>query len=518
MHTSLDGGLKKIERNTGKHLYPVYLSAQQEKIIISVTLKIHPMRRTIILTFTFLIFSLGRLTLGQNDLTNRLDHYMKAQADFNNFSGAVLVARNDSIILNNGYGLANREWNLQNTAGTKFSIASNTKQFTAACILRLEEDGKLKLNDTLGKYLPGFEYGDTVTLHMLLTHSSGVQDYFHLKEFDIRPTVITKDSMVAFMKTKLFDFLPGSDLNYSNTNYFLLGLIIEKVSGDSFENYLKEQILKPAGMMNTGIVRYDTILQNRASGYRITPDGTVNAFNEAYRSDLMFGCGSMFSTVEDMYKWDRALNGNSILTEASRKKMYYPYGFSIAQAKNSADPANTMGEVMDPFWYNLGYGVWADSFMTHRRIFSRGGTSGFHSTIYRFIDDNCYVAVLQNNEENPDRIAEALSAIIFGTDFTQPYKHEPYKLNPEILKRYTGIWAGNIYDDKWTIEIFVSDGKLYRRTEGFPDLELIPESETKFYYSDRQDKVFEFVPNEKGEITQAWFIINGIKFRRDRIR
>jgi CubicO group peptidase (beta-lactamase class C family) len=443
---------------------------------------------------------------------------MKAQEEINHFSGAVLIARNDSILLKNGYGLANREWNIPNTVNTKFQIASNTKQFTAACILQLEEQGKLSLNDTLGKYIPGFEYGDTVTLHMLLTHSSGVQDYFHLKEFDYKSTVISKDSMIALMKTKLFDFLPGWDLNYSNTNYFLLGLIIEKASGESFESFLSQHILKPVGMMNTGIVRYDTVLLNRAGGYKFTPHGIENAFNEAYRSDLMFGCGSMYSTVEDMYKWDRALYGNSILGEASKAKMYFPYGFSIAQAKNNADPANTMGGVMDPFWYHLGYGLFADTFATHRRIFTRGGTSGFHSTIYRFINDNCFVAVLQNNEENPDRIAEALSAIMFGADFILPYKHESYKLNPEILKRYTGVWTGNIYDDKWTIEIFIRDGKLYRRTEGYPDLELIPESETKFFYSDGQDKVFEFVPSENGEITQAWFIINGIKFRRDKIR
>lgn len=465
-----------------------------------------------------LVISFSNQTIGQKDLTERLDKYMQAHAAFGNFSGAVLVARNDSILLMNGYGLANREWNIPNTAGTKFQIASNTKQFTAACILQLAEQGKLSLNDTLGKYIPGFEYGDTVTIHMLLTHSSGIQDYFRLDDFVYKPTVITKDSMVALVKTKLFDFLPGSDLYYSNTNYFLLGLIIEKVSGESFENYVRKHLLNPARMNNTGIVRYDTVLQNRAGGYKITPNGIENAFNEAYRSDLMFGCGSMYSTVEDMYKWDRALYGNTILSEESKEKMFFPYGYSIAEAKKNANPDNTMGGVMDPFWYHLGYGVFVDTFLTHKRIFTRGGTSGFHSTIYSFTDNNSYVAVLQNNEENPDRIAEALSAIIFGAEFTIPYKHEPCKINPEIFKKYTGKWAGNIYDDHWTIEILILDNKLFRRTEGYPDLELIPESETKFFYSDGQDKVLEFIPNEKGEITQAWFIINGIKFRRDKIK
>jgi hypothetical protein len=124
---------------------------------------------------------------------------------------------------------------------------------------------------------------------------------------------------------------------------------------------------------------------------------------------------------------------------------------------------------------------------------------------------------LENNEESPDRVAEPLSAILFGADFTTPIKHEPCKINPEILKRYTGKWVGNVYDVKWTIEILIKDNKLYRRIEGFPDLELIPESDIKFFYADGQDKQFEFVPNKNGEITQAWFTIDGIKFRRDKI-
>ena len=442
---------------------------------------------------------------------------MQAVSEVKNFSGAVMVVRNDTILLQKGYGLANREWNVPNTADTKFQIASNTKQFTAACILQLVEQGKLSLDDTMGKFIPGFEYGDTVTIHMMLSHSSGITDYFRFDEFNYNPVTILKDSLVALLRSKLFDFLPGSDLNYSNSNYFLLALIVEKVSGETFEDYLSKHILIEAGMQNTGIVHYNTVLEHRASGYHITDQGIENAFNEAYRPDLMFGCGSMYSTIGDMYLWEKAMSGNKILSSSSLQKMYYPYGYSIAQAKANADPANTTGGTMDPFWYHLGYGVFADTFMTHRRIFTRGGTSGFHSTIYRFVEDNCYVAVLQNNELNPDRVAEPLSAILFGADFITPYKHEYYSIDPAILEKYTGKWAGNIYDDHWVIEVFTRDQKLYRRTEGFPDLELIPESETRFFYSDGQDKVLEFLPETNGEINKAWFIIDGIRFLRTKI-
>lgn len=268
--------------------------------------------------------------------TKLLDEFMQAEADVNNFSGTILVMKDDKSLLKKSYGLADREWDVPNTIDTKYRIASNTKQFTAACILQLEEQGKLSLNDKLSKYFPGFEYGDTVTIHMLLTHSSGIQDYFALKEFYLKPTVISKDSLVALLKTKLYNFMPGYDIDYSNSGYFLLGMIVEKVSGESFENYLKQHILKVAGMNNTGIDRYDTILANRAKGYLISFGKITNAFDANYTWDLMFAVGSMYSTVEDMYKWDRALIGNKILSKESKQKMYFPYGFSIADKKKES--------------------------------------------------------------------------------------------------------------------------------------------------------------------------------------
>lgn len=450
--------------------------------------------------------------------TKLLDEFMQAEVDVNNFSGTILVMKDDKPLLKKAYGLADREWNVPNTIDTKYRIASNTKQFTAACILQLEEQGKLSLNDKLSKYFPGFEYGDTVTIHMLLTHSSGIEDYFGLKEFNLKPTVISKDSLVALLKTKLYNFMPGYDISYSNSGYFLLGMIVEKVSGESFENYLNEHVLKVAGMNNTGIDRYDTILSNRAKGYLISSGKITNAFDANYTWDLMFAVGSMYSTVEDMYRWDRALIGNKILSNESKQKMYFPYGFSIADKKKKADPSITMPQSIDPLWYNLGYGVWVDTLMTHKRIFSRGGTSGFYSTIYRYVNDNIFIAVLQNNEENPDRIAEPLSAILFGKEVEKPYKHKPYKINPEILKRYTGKWIGKTYEATWTVEIFISKNKLYRRISDNPDVELVPESDTKFYYSESPDKQFEFIENGDKEINQAWFTMNGVKFRRDKIK
>jgi CubicO group peptidase (beta-lactamase class C family) len=348
---------------------------------------------------------------------------------------------------------------------------------------------------------------------MLLTHSSGIQDYYNFEMFsNVKPLSISKDSMVEIFRKQLFDFLPGTDINYSNSGYFLLGLILEQASGQSYEEYITEHIFKVAGMKNSGINRYDTILPNRAKGYQISATGVTNAFDENYRIGTQFAVGSIYSTVEDLYKYDRALYGNSILNESSKKKMVYQYGYGISQEKRKQDPANTSSQNIDPFWLHLGYGVCVDTFYTHRRIFSRGFNLGFKSTIYRFIDDNVSVIVLQNNEENPDAVAEPLSAMAFGMEVEVPYEHKPFNIVSQIFKKYTGKWAGNINGENLIIETLIKDNKLYRRTEGADDLELIPESETKFFYSDRQDKVLSF--SKDG--TQSWFTRNGMKYKMER--
>lgn len=446
------------------------------------------------------------------ELTGRLDTYMRAKTEFDNFNGAVLVAVNDSIVLHEGYGIADREWDMPNTSDTKFRIGSNTKQFTAACILQLVEQGKLSLDDTLGKYFSGFEYGDTVTVHMLLTHSSGLQDYFSFPEFDLRPVVISNDSMVHLLRGKLYNFLPGCDIGYSNSGYYLLGLIVEKVSGQSLEEYMDQHLLQVAGMGNTGVDRYDTILMKRAKGYAGASTSPMNAFDHNYTWGLMFAVGSMYSTVGDLYKWERALEGNTILSAASKEKMFFAHGPVIAHAKSKVDPANTMNERLDPIWYHLGYGTFVDTFMTHSRHFTRGYVAGFKSTIHHFANERTTVVVLQNNEENPDRIAEPLSAILFGAVVVAPYKREPVKVDPETLKKYVGGWSTVIAEEPWLFEITVHDGKIFRRIDDSPEMELIPESRTKFFYSDKQDKVFDFLLDADGHITGAWFIMNGLSY------
>lgn len=226
----------------------------------------------------FFLLLLPVMVSAQKNYSDQLDKYVQAQMNVKGFSGAVLVMKQNKVLLKKAYGLADREWNIANTTDTKFRIGSITKQFTAACILQLIEQGKLNLDDRLSKFIPGFPKGDSVTIHMLLNHTSGIASYTDQSDFGKVGTLsLGIDSMISFFKSRPYNFSPGAKFQYNNSGFFLLGFIIEKVSGQSYENYLRHNILDKLGMMNTGVDRLDTILPLRAKGYSREKGKYVNA-------------------------------------------------------------------------------------------------------------------------------------------------------------------------------------------------------------------------------------------------
>src|SRR5215510_10535673 len=217
----------------------------------------------------FFLFLLLPVTLtAQKNYSKLLEEYMQAQTDVKDFSGTVLVMKQNKVMLKKGYGMADREWNIANTTDAKFRIGSVTKQFTAACILQLIEAGKLSLDDKLSKFYPDFPKGDSVTIHMLLNHTSGISNYTDQKNFmEVATLPWSKDSIISYFKKVPYNFSPGSKWAYNNSGYFLLGCIIEKVTGQSYKDYLQQHILDKLGMKNSGVDRSDTILAMRAKGY-----------------------------------------------------------------------------------------------------------------------------------------------------------------------------------------------------------------------------------------------------------
>ena len=314
---------------------------------------------------------------------------------------------------------------------------------------------------------------------MLLNHTSGIASYTDQPEFlSVARLTLSKDSMISFFKNKPYNFSPGTKYQYNNSGFFLLGYIIEKVSGQSYNDYLRAHVLDKLGMNNTGIDKLDTVLPMRARGYSRIGKKTMNA--DFISMEWPFSAGVIYSTVEDLYKWDRALYGNSVLSNTSKQKMFTP-GKS-----------------------NYGYGIIIDSLENHYRIWHNGGIPGFSSNISRFPNDDLCIIVLSNNESNVDFISIALADILFGSPVELPYEHKEVKIDPALLDRYVGKYSAFM-----TLEFIKKDGKLYRHRNGTPDIELKPESNTKFFYADDSDRQIEFETDQTGKLLKVWFINSG---------
>lgn len=410
---------------------------------------------------------------GQIDISINLTKYMQAQVDVNDFSGTVLVTKNDSVLLKQSYGLADYEWNVRNTIDTKFQLASVTKQFTAAAILLLVESGKLSLNDHLSKFFPDYPKADSVTIHMLLSHSSGLALGF--KELAL--TTISTDSAYSEIKKIPYEFSPGTTAAYSNIGYYLLGRIIEKVSGETYATFLRKNIFEKAGMKNTGVSNHDSIISKKAKAYCRTEKGFVH--NPYINWGVNIGHDGVYSTVEDLALWDKVLYGTTILSAEMKKRMFTSY--------NSE---------------NFGYGFLINPFYNHghQLIAHDGGFFGTMTSFNRFTDDKLFITVLSNNESASYIIAYGLSAIVFQKDVELPYKHLQIKTDSKIYNKYAGKYG--------EIEILTRDGKLY-----YNDLEteLLPESKTKFFRANNNDRTVEFILDKSGFCHSIILTKGGVK-------
>jgi CubicO group peptidase (beta-lactamase class C family) len=360
------------------------------------------------------------------DKAAKIDEVMTAANKYRLFNGSVLVAENGKVIYKKGLGLAQMEWNIPNTTDTKFRLGSITKQFTSALILQLVDQGKVKLDAKVSEYLPAYrkDIGDKVTVHQLLNHTSGIPSYTSLPGFfnDVSRNPYTVDEFVKKYASNNLEFEPGSKFSYNNSGYFLLGAIIEKVTGQTYEQALKERILDPLGMKNTGYDHHANILEKRASGYQKVPTGYVNA--PYLDMSIPYAAGSLYSTVEDLYLWDQALYTDKVVSAASKELMYkptlgdYAYGWVITKAK-------------------LGTGS-----ETVPKIAHGGGINGFNTVIVRFSEQKHLIVMLDNTSQggNLDRLERALTNILFNQPYETPRMPIADLLHKTIADK--GIEAG----------------------------------------------------------------------------
>jgi CubicO group peptidase (beta-lactamase class C family) len=415
------------------------------------------------------------------DMAAKADEYLNAHVKQSRFSGSVLIAKGGKIILSKGYGMANYEHDAPNAPQTKFRLASITKQFTATAIMQLQEKGLLSVDDPLTKYFPDYKTAQGVTIHHLLSHTSGIFNYTNDPQFrqNMRVT-LTPEKLFDTFKEKPLDFQPGDRFNYSNSGYALLGMIIEKVSGKSYEDYLKENIFGPLGMSNSGYDHSEVVLKNRALGYNPGPNGRVHA--QFLDMSQPYSAGALYSTVEDLYLWDRALYTEKLLKKSSLARMFTP-------VKNG-----------------YGYGWAMDEQNGHKRIGHAGGINGFSTQIFRYVDDDAVVIVLGNTVPAPiGSIASDLGKILLGLPVEVPRERVAIKLDPKLLDAYVGHYE---IPQAFTMVVIRQGDRLLASPEGQPPTEIFPESETKFFIK-VVDAQISFVKNEKGEVTQLILHQNG---------
>jgi CubicO group peptidase (beta-lactamase class C family) len=341
------------------------------------------------------------LSMNRADALRAADTYLQAQAD-RGFGGAVLIARDGAVLLAKGYGYANREWRIPNTPQTRFRIASLTKSFTAVAVMQLYEKQRLALEDSICSYLdPCEESWRKVTIRHLLSNSSGIPNHFSGTEID-RALPATRDQVLARIRRKPLEFAPGAKFNYGNANWYLLGMIVEKVAQKSYERVLREQIFVPLGMNDTGTDDRARVLEHRASGYSLANPPNGPLINATYDDvSWVTAAASLYSTIEDLYKFAHALEGTTLLTARSKELMW----------ASSNLPTHGVDE---PASYGFGWWVFPPG-RAGRRFVVRGtgGMAGFESGLSVYPDDDVTIIVLTNS---PGEMAldHHLATAIFG--------------------------------------------------------------------------------------------------------
>lgn len=410
------------------------------------------------------------------ELTPKFDEYLNALVKHRGFTGSVLAARDGKIIFSKGYGLANVELDVPNTPQTKFRLGSVTKQFTSAAILLLQERGKLSVQDPICKYVDNCPVAwSEVTIHHLLSHTAGIPNFTAFPDYLPKMMMpVTVQDMIARFRDKPLDFKPGEKWSYSNSGYFLLGFIIEKASGESYESFLQKNIFEPLKLTNTGYDHFDSILKNRATGYSLAKGKMANSLY--LDMSQPYAAGSLYSTVEDLFAWNEALYSGRLLSAKSLEAMTTP-------VKN-----------------DYGYGLGVQTKLGRKAISHGGGINGFSTFIARFPEEKVTIVVLRNADygsPGPGQVSQDLAAITFGEKYEIPAPITEAKVDPKIYDAYVGRYE---LAPNFILTISRDGDRLMAQATGQPQFQLFPESETKFFVKAVEIKIT-FVKDAMGKVT-----------------
>ena len=396
-----------------------------------------------------------------------IGHFQQAvqpYVDAQMFMGSVLVAKDGKVVFSKSYGMADLEWNVPNSPTTRFNIASMTKQFTAAAILLLEDRGKLKTGDSVKKYLPDAPASwEKITIYHLLTHTSGIAD--DAAKYEPGPP----EKLV--FNNKPLNFQPGEQWAYTNLGYIVLGYLLERVTGQTYEEFIRENIFKPLGMNDSGLMSFVKVIPRRATGYWPGSNGIENA--ERPDARIGFSAGSLYSTTEDLLRWEEGLFVGKLLSPASRRKMTTPFKSDYA------------------------CGLHVSRVNGHLMVEHDGNNIGFNSDMAYYPEERLAVIVLANlNGTVTGEMTKGLAAVAHGEIPPTPSVHKEISLANEVLARY----AGTYQFPHFTLEMMPEHDHLLVKYDNGATLAVFPESETKFFAKPWPVE-FEFSKNEKGEFS-----------------
>jgi CubicO group peptidase (beta-lactamase class C family) len=438
----------------------------------------------------------------QNSHASLIAQFMKGQHDYFKFNGNVLVAENGKVIYQDALGYADFNTKRQLDTNSVFELASVSKQFTAMGTMICMEKGLLKYDDRVIKFFPAFPY-KTITVRHLLTNTSGLPTYDNKFDEVLGYGKIATNKDLFYIIKKAYEpllFAPGTEWKYSNTNYILLAAIIEKISGTTFSDFMAKNVFGPLGMKRTFV--YNTrrstkkIPENYALGFvysdsleRYTLPDSLSQFNWVITLDGVVGDIGVNSTIGDLFTWDRALYGNKLVSKATLAEMLSPL------VKTSPlDPTS---------FYGFGERIQTKT-MKGKLVYHSGSWPGYSSFLSRYVDSNLTSIILSNNESNVLGLDAGIRSILFNQPLLMPYEHKRITIDTRILGRYAGEYSGSI-----SLTLVTKNGKLYRQTRGSKDIELIPESDTKFFFADGTDKQVEFMIGYDGQVAGGWFINMG---------
>ena len=412
----------------------------------------------------------------------RMDQIVQSYVDKHQFMGTVLVARDGQVLFSKGYGFANLEWNIPNTPNTKFRLGSVTKQFTAASILMLEERGKLSTGDPVKKHLPDAPAAwDKITIAHLLSHTAGLPNFTAFPDYQkLEPFATTPAELVARFRDKPLDFEPGEKWSYSNSGYVLLSYLIEKISGEKYEKFVRDNIFTPLGMKDSGYDSNSAVIPHRASGYVSSPNGFENA--GFIHMSVPQGAGALYSTTEDLLKWEQGLFGGKLLKAASLEKMTTP-------VKN-----------------NYAFGLQVDAAGGRKVIDHGGGIEGFNTELEYFPEDKLTVVVLGNvNGAAPGDIARKLASVTHGETVKLNSERKEITLDPKQLSRCVGAYE---MAPNQVMVVTLEGNQLSGKLGNQPALPIFPESETMFFLK-AVDAQLEFPDAAQGPASRIILHQNG---------